>query len=380
MLFILFALLAAPILRRRIGTEPTRIVVVQTAKIGDFVCTTPLLCGLRQGFPNARITLIASRPAAALAAVQPFIDAVIEVPPGTTRGIAGKLRWVATLRRLKFDLAICCNGGVAWPGILALAGIPVRIGLTPNFGGRSTRLAQRLWTQRAIHDGNQLIATTYAQMLRLAGWSGPLPDKQVSPAEGAKIRVGALFVRDKGPTSGKYIGVAISSGNKLKELGTPLLIAVCRELLVRRPDASLVFLGTSDDRETAEAIAGEMTNAQRHRLLDTCGQLALPDVPELIDRLDVFVGVDSGLTYIADALKIPLVSIAGPCNMRETRPTSASSVVMQVNLPCSPCAHIFRAPYTCRLGTRACIKTITAEEIVAAIIPLCASQRPNRTE
>ncbi|MCK7500104.1 MAG: hypothetical protein MZW92_64605 [Comamonadaceae bacterium] len=94
--------------------------------------------------------------------------------------------------------------------------------------------------------------------------------------------------------------------------------------------------------------------------------LGLAELPALLARLSAYVGVDSGVTYMADAVGVPLVSVAGPCNMAETRPLGNHAVIIQRQLPCAPCAHIFAAPYHCRTGTHACTRTVGAEEIVAA--------------
>lgn len=375
MIFVLISILLAPLFKRIAAPSPARIVVVQTAKIGDFVCTTPLIRTLKRAFPAARISLIANPAVLGLAAELPFIDEIIESPPDSTKGFRGKLEWIRKLRGKNFDMAFCCNGGIAWPGILALAGIPIRIGLTPNFLGKSSALAQRLWTAKAAHSGDQLIGTTYAEMLSLAGVGPYEAKKEVRAARGALEKVRALLDQQNHGESPLYIGLAISSANKLKELGLPLLTAICRGLLDKLPDATLIFLGTRADQDEATQISDFLPTTDRPRLINSCGLLSLAEIPGLIAELDVFVGVDSGLTYIAEAVETPLVSIAGPCNMRETRPTNTHAVIVQHPLPCCPCAHIFRAPYTCHLGTRACIKGITADEVVAEVFGLCQLTR-----
>jgi ADP-heptose:LPS heptosyltransferase len=103
--------------------------------------------------------------------------------------------------------------------------------------------------------------------------------------------------------------------------------------------------------------------------------VALADLPELMGRMEAFVGVDSGLTYLADALAIPLVSVAGPCNMSETRPVNPRAMIIQRQLPCLPCAHIFNAPTTCRTGTLSCVREVTAAEITTAVLAVLGTIR-----
>jgi heptosyltransferase II len=365
MIHILLTLLLAPLLQlfcRSAATPPQNVLVIQAAKIGDIICTTPLLRELRAGLPQARITVLAGSIAAPLLHANPRIDAVMVADPAQWRGLAGKLRLAARLRRSDFDAVLCCNGGAVWPAVTLWAGIPVRIGVLPNFAGRTQHLANRLWTADEPHRGDRLIVETYFDMLRRLGLAPVRPEKEVFAAAGAAERVSALL-----PAGGPCIGIAISAANKLKELGSNKLAAVAKGLLAAFPFCRIVLLGTAGDAARAAAILDTLDAQQRERVVDTSGQVALADLPELLRRLAAFVGVDSGLTYMADALALPLVSVAGPCNMAETRPINPRATIIQRRLPCLPCAHIYRTPTTCHTGTLACVRDITPAEIEAAV-------------
>jgi ADP-heptose:LPS heptosyltransferase len=369
LLYVLLALLLLPFVCRRAGGETRTILVVQTGKIGDFVCTTPLFHALRVAFPKAKIVVALHPVNAGLAAQLPFFDQLLDIPSGSLSGWQQKMQWVRRIKALQPDLAICCTGGLAWPFILAMSGIPRRLGVSPNFMGRSTRFAQRLWTDSVLHDGSQLIGSTYARLLAVLGIDQVGPAKVLRASPGGAPHVNA-FLADAGHPDGQRLaGLAISAANKLKELGQPLLEGVCRRLLAAEPALSIVLLGGPGDKPLAAALIDALGSPW---VIDSCGIFALDEVPALLQRLDVFVGVDSGLTYMADTFDIPLVSLAGPCNMLETRPVNAKAVILQEKLPCVPCAHIFKAPYSCHLGTRACIVNVQAETIANAALALLA--------
>lgn len=372
MLYVLLALLCLPFVRRRAGAETRTILLVQTGKIGDFVCTTPLFRELRRAYPEAHIVLALHPVNAALAAQLPFFDQLLEIPSGSLSGWRHKWLWIRQIKAMQPDLAICCSGGLAWPFILAMSGIPRRLGLTPNFMGRSTRFAQRLWTDSVVHDGGQLIGSSYARLLAVLGVTGQDRAKVLQASPGAASHVDAFLSERGHPAAYRLAGVAISAANKLKELGQPMLDGVCRQLLAGDPALSIVLLGGPGDRPLATALIEQLASA---RVIDSCGVFALEEVPALLQRLDVFVGVDSGLTYMADTFDIPLVSLAGPCNMQETRPLNRHAVILQETLPCIPCAHIFKAPYACRIGTRACIANVQPETIADAALHLLAETR-----
>ena len=365
MIYTLLTLLLSPLLRlflRPAAVPPQRVLVIQVAKIGDAICTTPLLRELRAGLPQATIGVLAAAVTAPLLRANPRIDTVMVADPAQWRGLSGKLRLAARLRRERFDAVLCCNGGAVWPAVTLWAGIPLRIGVLPNFAGRTQALAGRLWTRGVRHRGERLIVATYFDMLRALGLAPAVADKEVFAAVGADERAAALL-----PEGGTPIGIAVSAANKLKELGGDKLAAVAAGLLDAFPACRIVLLGTAGDAARAAAVLAALAPAQRERVVDTCGRVALADLPALLRRLTAFVGVDSGLTYMADALALPLVSVAGPCNMAETRPVNPRATIIQRQLPCLPCAHIFRAPSTCHVGTLACVRDITAAEIEAAV-------------
>lgn len=372
MLYVLVALLLLPFVRRRTSGMVRSIILVQTGKIGDFVCTTPLFRAVRSAFPEARIVLAVHPVNVTLARQLPFFDEIIAIPSGSLSGWQNKWQWIRQFRSRQFGLAICCSGGLAWPFILAMSGIPRRLGVTPNFMGRSTRFAQRLWTDSARHDGEQLIGSTYARLLGCLEINPVTPAKIIAGSPDAAAHVSIFLAAAGHSTSHRLAGIAISAANKLKELGQPLLAGVCHQILAADPEISIILLGGPGDQALAKALKEDLASP---RVIDSCGQFALEEIPALLQRLDVFIGVDSGLTYMADALNIPLVSLAGPCNMKETRPVNAHAVILQEQLPCVPCAHIFKAPYSCHIGTRACIVNVQAGTIADAALALLSEHK-----
>ncbi|MDI6744521.1 MAG: glycosyltransferase family 9 protein, partial [Thermodesulfovibrionales bacterium] len=99
-------------------------------------------------------------------------------------------------------------------------------------------------------------------------------------------------------------------------------------------------------------------------IINAVGKLHLNELPALVEKLSLFIGVDTGITYMADALSIPVVNIAGPSNMENQRPTGKNAVIIQkTDLPCVPCSHTFKSPYNCEINTRECINSVSVDEI-----------------
>ncbi len=347
-----------------------RVLIIQTAKIGDMLCTTPIFRELKRRYPALHLTVLAHPVNRGLLEMNPHVNRVESITAPEMKGLVGKLRLWRRLRLGRYDAVVGLNPSVPFAVCTLWALIPTRLSILPNFTGRSYRWAVRLWTASVPHRGDRLIMETYLELVRLLGVDGGSLSKEVYARPDADRSVDLLLGNSDAP----IIGIAVSSANKLKALG-PAKIGALAELLLARTSARLVLIGADSDSREARHIITMLS--QPARVIDATGRLDLTELPALLKRLRLFIGVDSGITYMADALDIPIVSIAGPCDMRETRPLNAKARIIEKPMPCHPCAHIYKAPYECRVGTRACVETVTAEEIVAEALALLGSDPAN---
>lgn len=368
MFYLWLTWLVSPLLRRLAGrapAEPQRILVIQMAKIGDLLCATPVFREIKARYPQAHLAVMATAQNAPLLRANPQVDEVIVAEAKTFRGPGGKWRLTCLLRQGRYDTVVCLNAGAAYAVAALWALIPRRLAVQSNFGGMSHRLAAHLWSEVELHRGDRLVQETYLALLARLGVSAGRLDKEVFTAHGAAEKADAVL----GQVTGVLVGIGVSSANRLKALGSEKIIAVARQILAAQPAARLVLIGSADDQAQSQEIASQLPPGT---VIDACGAVGIAELPALLQRLTVFIGVDSGVTYMADAVGVPLVSIAGPCNMQETRPLGKQVILLQrADLPCAPCAHIFHAPYTCRVGTRACIEGIDARQIADAARSLC---------
>ncbi len=368
MFYLWLTWLVSPILRRMAGrapTEPQRILVIQMAKIGDLLCATPVFREIKNCYPQAHLTVMAIAQNAPLLRANPQVDEVIVAEAKTFRGLSGKVRLMRLWRQGRYDTVVCLNAGAAYAVAALWALIPRRLAVQSNFGGTSHGLAAHLWSRVELHRGDRLIQETYLALLAHLGVNGGRVDKEVFTAGGADEKVVAVLGLVRGP----LVGIGVSSANRLKALGSEKIIDVARQILATHPAAHLVLIGSLDDQTQSQEVASQLPI---DAVIDVCGVVGIAELPALLQRLTVFIGVDSGVTYMADAAGVPLVSVAGPCNMQETRPLGKQVIILQrADLPCAPCAHIFNAPYTCRVGTRACIEGIDARQIADAALALC---------
>lgn len=367
MFYVILSYLFYPLVRLitalRGRREVCRILVVQTAKIGDVISATPVLRALARRFPEAHITVLANPVTRELLEGNPHADAVIALAPGFSDGFAGKWRLVRLVRAGRYDLAITLNPNVPFAVGLFLGLVPVRLSVMPNFAGSTFRLASGLFSHLATHRGDQLVLQTYFYVLKEIGVESSDFSKDVVKTPDGETKATMLLAGVKKP----IVGVAVSSANKLKQLDAAKISRLV-DALTKRHDLYAVLIGAKNDRQDADrVIAGLSDTAQ---VIDAVGKFTLRELPGLLERLSVFVGVDSGLTYMADACGTPIVQIAGPVNTLEQRPMGDSVVIIKRDLPCAPCSHVFNTVQFCKIKTRECIESVTPDEICDSVLLL----------
>jgi ADP-heptose:LPS heptosyltransferase len=378
MISVILTILAYPflslLLAFRRNAYPRRILVVQTAKIGDLICTTPVFKAVKEHFPGVHLAAMVTSTTRELLEYNPRIDEVIVIDHTMLHGVRGKLRLAHMIRRKRFDVALCLNPNVIYAVVLIWALIPLRLSIMPNFRGITFRIASRFFTFLEPHRKDQLVTSTYMKMLKAIGIASGDLTKEVYQAEGADDKVRNIT---KSAADAPLIGIALSSANKLKELGSDKLTALVT-LIVSETNAIAVLIGSREDQGTADHIVRAVHRPER--VLNVTGMLALKELPALLTRLSVFVGVDTGITYMADALSIPIVHLAGPIDTSEQHPTGTDVEIIRSSLPCVPCTYVYKTKSICRLGTRECIRSLSPDDIWSAVRKMLASHSSRRNE
>ncbi|BAK78446.1 glycosyl transferase, family 9 [Pseudogulbenkiania sp. NH8B] len=371
MLFLLLTWFASPLLALRLlltrKREPAHILLIQTAKIGDMICTTPLFSAIQKRFPSARLTVLADPVTAPLIEADPNINQVWRYPARAFKGFAGRWRLFRLLTREQVDTTICVSPNQAFLLVPFWAGVSRRLSILPNLGGGlSYRLAAPLLSHGECHLAGRSVLETEWHLLKHLG----------IPATGRKI----IHVRNESRLKAHtllpakkqaWAGLGISSGNKLKALSVGQLKELAETLLQK--GYQVVLVGAKEDSPiSAELIAVLPKGAA----IDAAGLFALADLPAMIEMLDFYVGVDSGITYLADAFNVPLVDFMGPADADDQSPDGRQAIVVRSPEPCAPCSHAFDAPYFCKVGTRACVLGIAGLDQ----LPEVALQRKTKSE
>ncbi len=366
MIYILLTWLLAPIwwplavVRSFLCPDPKHILIAEIAGIGDVVCSTAVFKGVRDRYPQAHIALMVDTVLTDLAAQDLSIDEVIPFAYAAQRGLKGRLVLAASMRR--FDTVICLIPSAAQLTAACWAAVPRRYSVLPDVPTASYQWLAPLITHVQAHQSNTPFVGTQLQLLLPMGVKQGDLTRHLHVQASSRVHMHTLLHR---PAT-RWIGIAVGSGQGIKAIQPQVLEAVIGQVLSNQGLGVVLIGGTKEVALAAHLAQGHATDW----LVNTAGQINLADLPALIERLSVFVGVDSGVTYMADALGIPMVYLPGPANPKDQGPIKAKRITLEKTLPCAPCSRVFVTPKNCATGTHDCIAAFTAADIYAAVLRL----------
>jgi ADP-heptose:LPS heptosyltransferase len=135
----------------------------------------------------------------------------------------------------------------------------------------------------------------------------------------------------------------------------------------------VVLLGDERDAETTAPIARQI----RERVTDLVGRTGILDTAAVIRRSIVFIGNDSGLMHLSEAVGVPVIVLFGPTvEAFGYYPSLAESKVVERSIPCRPCSRNGRRP--CPKGTQECLTGIPVDSVEEALWDLLEKRGPAR--
>ncbi len=371
--------------------QPSRILIVKLADLGDALLTTPAILALQQAYPEARIDALTTPAGAAIYELVPEINGIIRFPKELFDRPAGLVRpwrtasiaWLAgRLLTARYDAVVLFHhltttfGATKLRALCLATSAPVRAGLDNGRGG--------FLTHRAIDHGFG-VRTEWQYYLDVAGTLGTettgtrpavtIPDEAVVSAERL---LGDL------PAENPVIVIHPSVGWYSQARAWPVerFARVARQLQDEH-HARIILVGTTDASEAATTILAAAD------AIDLTGRTTLAELASILRRADLVIGADSGVAHLAAAVEAPLLSIFGPSNHDAWRPYGAAdyitgdklvldtrALVVRSGIACSPCFYtgfILGRPEGCALRT--CLDLVSVDEVVRVASHILSSRR-----
>lgn len=338
---------------------PLKILVIKTAKIGDLVCATPVFREIKRKFPEARITALVTDQTKDILKNNPYVNKVILLKDYS------KFKLIQRLRAEKYDWAFNLLPG-SFNSIIAFWSlIPNRVTTTHRQSGEITKLLSIFNNYRLEYKSHTWLISHYLNLLKFIGIEGASDEKEIFilPEEERKARE---FLREKGLNSDDLIiGINVTVGNKIKQWDLSKF-ATLADLLVERVRAKIIFTGAVGDRPMVEKVQKMMKN----KSLTAAGFFKLHELPALLKNLKLFISVDSGPLYIANALAVPVVDIGGSGDIQEQAPTGHKCQIVQKNTYRPLCSFLISPPRSVRKEYFRHLQEITPEDVFKASVKL----------
>ncbi|MEI6914639.1 MAG: glycosyltransferase family 9 protein [Armatimonadota bacterium] len=326
--------------------------------LGDMIFSLPLLASIQQAFPRANIQSILRPPVVELWQIAGQGDEYLVRQK--RQGWKRRMDLVRALRKRDPQVTFVLSQAYEPCLIAKLTGSPQRVGFTHTMMGW-------LLTDRVQKHGPPSLANN----LNLLKAIGVEPSKQdyvglLQPCVGDINRLQTRLAEIGVPSYKRLIvlGPGASPKRSVKEW-TDEGFAAVGDYFSATKDTAVAIVGTTP--------AGPILKHARLPVIDLTGKTTLPELVSVLDRADLFIGVDSGALHIAGALGTPVVGLYGPSNEKITGPQGVANRVLTYPVPCHPCYQP-----NCSIG-RPCLVNITSEDVINAATAVLTEAEVTRT-
>lgn len=298
------------------SADPERILVVGNSFLGDTVLGIPFFRNLRRRFPDAVIDVLLEPSAGAVLAHCPYPDEILSWPrpPRAQRLLPGALatliQQAAWLRSRGYTRAYLFKRSFSSAVLVRLAGIPWRVGHAAE--GRGWLLSRAVGVRRGRHQ-----AEAYLDLLRVDGIAVDDGRNENWVAAPDRAAIDALLADV--PAARPRVFVAVRSTNAGKHWPLERWTAVI-DWLVRGRGCEVFFCGGPADVAMHREIVGRLAPAVAGHVHDHSSAVRLRQVGALLSRMDLCVGVDSGLPHVAASHGVPVVALFGPTDPAQWHP------------------------------------------------------------
>jgi heptosyltransferase-2 len=335
--------------------EPKRILIIQTAFIGDVILSTPLIRALRESFPQSFISFLLIPKTYNLLENNPYLDERLVYEK--RKGFISFLKIISQIKERSFDLAVIPHRSLRSALLAYWGGIPERIGFNKSAG--SALLTQRVIYRTDVHEVDRNLSL-------LSGISDNSSDAspELFPSSSDFAYVRKLLLDSSVSDKDKIVGIAPGSVWATKRW-LPERFAEVAQFLTERANVKVILLGSEDDRN----LCGRIADLMRDKPLILAGRTTLLQSAAVISLCKVILSNDSAPVHMASAMKRPVVAIFGSTIPKfGFAPYRVDHVILQKQMDCRPCG--IHGKRKCPQKHFGCMKEISTEEVFEAVLSL----------
>lgn len=300
------------------NSKHLRILICRLSAIGDCVLTMPMLCALRDEYPDAYIAWAVEKAGGMLLEGHRCLDEVITVPKGWLKSPRSVLQVRRQLREKQFDIALDPQSLSKSAALSWLSGAKTRLGFRPPRGRELS-----LWLNRELVEAkHDHIVDAQLDLLGPLGIDSPRVRFDMPQHPEVKESVDRMIRHMH--LDCDFVAINPGAGWDSKLWPAERYGIVARALGERYELPSLVVWSGQREYAWAETI---VTRSGGRALM--APSTTLPELAEVMRRARMFLGSDTGPLHIAAAVDTPCVALFGATLPKDCGPYGAQHVTVQ---------------------------------------------------
>ena len=334
-----------------------KILIVQTAFIGDCILSTPVIDAIQRKYPEAELSVLTSPFTKDLFAYHPRVKEVLTFDKRKSQsGFKGLFDMAAIIKDKKFDTVFCLHKSWRTAALLWLSGIPERFG----FKEAALRFLYTKTVPRSdlTHDVLRNLAIIRAIGNEPTEYEGVLA---VNISDAAYREVDALGITQD---ESRLVSIAPGSVWATKRWTVSGFTEVANALIEKGYRIALIGGGSDSD------IADEIQRRCEGRLINAVGKTSLLAAAAIIERSKLLITNDSAPLHLASAKKTPIVAVfCATVPDFGFGPWQVPNKIVEVRgLKCRPCGR--HGHQLCPTGTNDCQLLIAPGMVLDAAFEL----------
>ena len=302
--------------------EYKKILLIQTAFIGDVILITPLIRAIKELYPDSLLDVMVIPQTAGILGNNHNINELVIFDKRKNKFIS----FVNTLKQIKkkkYDIAFSPHSSMTTALLMYLAKIPTRVGF-------DRWQAKNLLTQKAPHPEGKHKTEKNLHLLSLFSNKNFSIQTELFPSEKISEKVSVLLTDLKRSTR-KLIAVAPGSVWYTKKWPQENYKNLVKQL--SESGYGIVFIGSSEERIICEEIKPEINS------INLAGDLSLLESAAVIAKCDLMICNDSGALHLANAVQTDVIAFFGPTvKSIGYYPFRDNDYVFEIDIDCRPCS------------------------------------------
>jgi heptosyltransferase-2 len=350
------------------------IIVFHDGKLGDMVCATPLFRAIKTNLPNVKLVVFGDAVNKEVIKYNNDIDEYV-VLHKTNVFLNTK-----NAKKYNADFALTLTPGFFNLAPLLLSSINfVATPKVENGWSPYETIPYKIVRRYAVsipHRMGSYAPGEYLKMLEPLNIFTQDTTKHLNFSPEAKDKVIDILTKNL-PIREEDLLVCLSpsSGNKVKNWHSERFAELANKISATKK-TMIVIIGGKNDKLEVEKMKNKLD--EKIKYVDLCGLLTIDELKAVISQMDVFISVDTGPIYIAEAFGVPTIDIVGPMDEKEQPPIGEKHLVVCPKERVAPELHIMNARAYNFIEARRQVDSITVEQVLETWQQLLPKLQPSK--